>query len=149
MNTQKIPLSTKISLWTNNFDINPIEAAKRAKYDCINYYVNKLVETHDKKTSENDIFRFVLLMEPKEINNLRYFLKKHKKFIINHIKENGSFSPSHLYQFYLYYIPYELTEFEKYVFLNGYISTLTDIKGPSFSNQKRKKLEQVLGLNNH
>lgn len=92
-------------------------------------------------------FSFTLKLDDQELNSLRWFLSKRKKFVINYILNRESFSPyTHLYQLYIQYLPDELSEPEKVFMLEGYYRMLIDLRGESIADAQRISIEKKLHL---
>lgn len=101
---------------------------------------------HDKDRSQNQDFNYTLIMEPAVEESMKKYLLRQKNFVLSYITSDREFPNSHLYQLYLQYLPYELTEVEKSILLDGYVHSLTDKKGHHYSFQKRMKLEKSLHI---
>lgn len=102
----------------------------------------------EKGIREDELFRFRLNLNAEEEMDLKSLLFRRKNIVFNYIFTYGSFSPyTHLYQFYLQYIPYKLNEVEKSIFLDGYLHMLTDLlANDEFVTSKRTALEKKLNL---
>lgn len=90
-------------------------------------------------------FRFRLTLDANEINFLKSYLLSNKDFVVKYILSNDYFEGTHLYQFYLQYLSHELTDIEKYLFLDGYFKMMTDLYAKDYTLQ-RKKIEKKLRL---
>lgn len=131
------------------FGMPIIESLKDAKFQIINNFADRLIlfSNYPKNFNKDQDFVFTMELDSKTLRELKIYLKKHKDFLFDYTVSKDNFIPSYLYQLYLQYVPYILTEVEKNVFLDAYISMLTEIKGSNISNQKRKRLEDRLSIN--
>lgn len=129
------------------FEVPVVESLKATKFDTIDDFVDRIMYDHDKDNSDDQDFIFTIDMEPNLEESLKEFLIKHKKFILEYTISQEFFYSSHIYQLYLEYIPYELTNIEKSIFLDAYINMVTDLRGNKVSDEKRKRLEKRLSIN--
>ena len=147
----KYQLSTmrKLVLLLNNYDFGmPInETIQSTRFVIINEFANTIVMQFSNHKDVEQDFTFDLNMNPVEENSFKKYLLKEKNFFLRYVASKNQFVSSHLYQLYLQYLSYELTEVEKSILLNGYIKQLTDLKGSEYSSQKRKTLEKFLKIN--
>lgn len=145
----QVPIQTKaqIVLEYYEFGMPIIESLADAKFNIMNKFARNMVNMCDKEHNVDSDFFFQLCLEPKEVDELRKFLSKHKKFIFKYIISQDEFVNSHIYQLYLQYIPHKLTEVEKSIFLDAYINMIANLRGNVISNEKRKKLEEHLRIN--
>lgn len=145
----QIPLWNKVKRIFESYEFGiPVQVSlKDAKFVIINDFADKIILMCDKDTNENQDFFFNLNLEPEKVNDLRIFLSKQKNFIFKYITSKDYFINSHIYQLLLQYIPYELTDVEKSVFLDAYINMTTDLRGSVIADEKRKRLEKNLNIN--
>ena len=68
---------------------------------------------HEKNNDDNQDFLFTINIKQELENELKEYLIKNKEFFLDYIVFKTEFISTHLYQLYLEYIPYELTEIEK------------------------------------
>lgn len=145
----ELSLGSKTKIFVENYEFGMpiIETLKSVKFRSVDEFANSLVlERADYNQKQDFLY---CIYDPKSyiIKELKQYLIKHKKFIIDYIVSIGFFPNTHIYQLYLQYIPEELTEVEKNILLDGYISMLTELKGNDISLEKRKRLEQTLHIN--
>ena len=144
----QLSIKDKLDILLRNYDLGMfVETLKLTKFVSIDEFATRLVYFHDKNHSNEQDFVFTANLEPALENELRKYLIKHKKFIFDYTISQEQFINSHIYQLYLQYIPYELTMIEKSVFLDAYINMVTDLRGNVISEEKRKKLEKSLHIN--
>ena len=113
----------------------------------MNDFADLLVIANLTKLDTNPDFLYSIALDSTTEKELKSCLIKNKNFFFKYLVTKDSFTPTHLYQLYLQYIPYELSEVEKSIILDGYIKMITDLKGSIVSNQKRLLLEEKLHLN--
>lgn len=95
----------------------------------------------NKKSEDNDGFRFRLNLDESEANTLRKYLLKRKYFAINYILNRGSTSSNiHLYQLYLQYLSNKINEVEKSVLLESHLYILVDRYGKDCTESKRTSI---------
>lgn len=123
-----------------------VDYLKDTKYDIINNFISKMVSVNQVQHNKNQDFMFILDLKPQEENELKEYLIKHKDFIIQYLKSNKYFPDSHIFQLYLQYIPDELTEEEKNIFLDAYIN-MANSYGIKVADKDKKKLEYTLNMN--
>ena len=136
-----------IMLWLSNYEFGEslIDITEWVKFQSIDEFASRLIMA--KKNSQDKFFRFSLILDESEENNLRNYLLKRKSFVIKHILNRKSFAPNtHLYQLYLQYLPDQLNEIEKNILLDGYLHMLTDLQGDTYATIKRLSLEKKLNL---
>ncbi len=126
LSNYQMPKKEVAMLWLNNYEC--CESIKDltiwTRFQSIDELSQRLVMNKPKEKDED--FRFRLTLNVNEEMNLQDYLLKRKKFIVNYIYKRGSFSPgTHLYQFYLQYLPHELNEVEKNILLDGYMLLLS------------------------
>lgn len=147
----KYQLSTmrKLVVLLNNYDfgMSISESIQSTKFIIINEFADTIVMQFSNHKDVEQDFAFDLDMNSVEEDTLKKYLLKEKNFFLRYIVSQNEFVSSHLYQLYLQYLSYELTEVEKSILLNGYINQLTDLRGSEYSSQKRKTLEQSLRIN--
>lgn len=144
----QLSLKEKLGIFLRNYEIGQFnETLKLTKFVAIDEFAESLILRHDKNFNTDQDYHFTINMKPSTQEELKEFLTKHKKFILDFIVSNNYFPGSHIYQLYLQYIPQELNEIEKSILLDGYIIMLTDLKGQNYSNDKRKRLEKKLNIN--
>lgn len=137
----------KLFLENYEFGMPIIETFKLLKYREIDNLLNDLVIDCADYNKKQDFLYTIEYVDSYTLEELKQYLIKHKKFIIDYIVSNGFFPNTHIYQLYLQYIPEELSEVEKNILLDGYISMLSELKGKNISFEKRKKLEKTLHIN--
>ena len=120
---------------------------ENTRFNALDKFADRIVACSEKVQNEDSGFLYSFKMEPTTVNELKDYLTKNKDFVLEHIVFNTEFIPTHLYQLYLEYIPYKLTEIERSILLDGYIKIVTDLRGKNIANQKRLKLEDKLHLN--
>lgn len=135
-------------LWFNNWELGESisDSIKFSKFLAIDKFASDIVNSYDKKEDFSNGFCFNLVMDSVSEVSLKHFLLNQKKFVLNYIVSQECFRDTHLYQLYLQYIPYELTNIEKCVLLSGYLNMMSNIKGSDYSVQKRKCLERNLHI---
>ena len=135
-------------LWLKNYEFgDPLNGSiDFVKFHTIDKFADFFVHSHNRNDESNQEFRFTLIIEPEEEEELKKYLLTQKDFVIHYIVSTGYFTGSHLYQLYLQYLPNELTEVEKNILLDGYISMMTDLRGSNYTLHKRKCLEQRLNI---
>ncbi len=133
-------------LWLTNYEAcaSLKDSFYFVKYFGINEFVNRFVMSHS-KIEDNIGFRFRLVIDAEETNALKSYLLSNKDFVAKYILSNDYFEGTHLYQLYLQYLSYELTDVEKYLFLDGYFHMMADLYAKDYTLQ-RKKLEKELRL---
>lgn len=143
----QLSISEKKRILIKNFKLGvPLtETLNIIKFEKVDEFVNRVVYSYDRKM-EHD-FLFTLQLQVEEVEYLKLFLLKYKKFIYNCVTTKDEFFNSHIFQLFLQYIPNELTEVEKSVFLDAYIKMLTELRGNAFSCQTRRILEKKLNIN--
>lgn len=145
---EKYKLSTTqiALLWLTNYEAcsSLKDSFYFIKYYSINEFANHFVMSHPKMEDSMD-FRFRLVLDANETNSLKSYLLSNKDFVVKYILSNDYFEGTHLYQLYLQYLSYELTDIEKYLFLDGYFHMMTNLYGKDYTLQ-RKKLEKELRL---
>lgn len=138
---------TKIQLlllWLKNYEFGEslIDITRWVKFYALDESINRLIMNSQKCGDEN--FRFKLNLSLDEEDSLCTYLLERKDFVIRYIIDRKSFEPyTHLYQLYLQYLPYELDEIEKNIFLEGYFLMLSDLYGKDYRKDKvrvQKKL---------
>lgn len=149
-NIKKYMLSTKekILLWLNNYEFGEsvIDSVRFARYCAMDYFALNIVDSNDKDFAEGQDFLFTLSLEPIEEIQLKKYLLKQKKVVLDHITTRGYNLGSHLYQFYLQYMCDELDDIEKSIFLENYVAMIKDIRGEEIANQKSRSLEKRLEI---
>lgn len=145
----ELPLNQKIKMVFEHCELGTpiVETLKNVRFQTIDEFASRVMQAHKSDFSENQDFAFTIKPEPETINQLREYLVKNKKFVYNYTISQEHFINSHIYQLYLQYIQYKLTNVEKSVFLDAYISMITDLKGNVISDEKRKRLERRLQIN--
>ena len=118
-----------------------------SKFMLINQKAEEFTNQCDRITENHTGFIYIFETDPFLTNDFRQFLIKHKEFIIKYILLRGDFTGTHLYQLYLQYVPYILSDAEKSLFLDAYINMLTNKHGTPISMEKRQTLEKLLGIN--
>lgn len=143
----ELSIKDKTKIWFQNYEFGMpiVETLKNTKFDTITEFADRLSYYHDREKEQD--FLFTLQLEPEIIEPLKEYLKRHKKFIYNYTISKEKFLSSYVYQLFLQYIPYELTDVEKSVFLDAYINMVTDMRGRTISDQRRKLLEKKLSIN--
>lgn len=150
--TKKYQLSpsNKIKYILNNSDFSLVGThsigMKELKFYTIEYFIDNLIRDYQGNFDENQDFVFTIDLEPQIANELRRFLIKHKKFVVDYISTGKISRGSHVYQAYLQYIPFILTDREKNIFLNSYINMVNDLRGTEIAEEKRKRLEYTLDI---
>jgi len=147
-NIKKYKLSTneKILLWLNNYELGEsiIDSIRFARYCAMDQFASRMVKSNNKDFTEGQDFLFTLSLDQITEIQLKKYLLKQKKVILNHIIKRGYNLGSHLYQFYLQYMCDELDNVEKNIFLEKYVNMVKDIKGEEIADQKRKTLEKTI-----
>ena len=136
---------TKILFQNYEFGMPIISSLKNTKFDTIDEFADRLVFYNERDKDQD--FLFTVQIESELEQYVKKYLIKRKKFVYNYTTENENFLNSHIYQLLLQYIPYELTDVEKSIFLDAYINMVTDLRGNSISEQRRKRLEKRLNIN--
>ena len=149
VNKCQLSAMRKLVVLLNNYDfgMSISESIQSTKFIIINEFANTIVMQFSNHKDVEQDFAFDLNMGPVEEETLKKYLLKEKNFFLRYIGSQNEFVSSHLYQLYLQYLSYKLTEVEKSILLNGYIKQLTDLKGSEYSSQKRKTLEKFLKIN--
>ena len=146
----QLSLSRKFGVVVENSDLLNISLTgylKTIKFQIIDSFIINLILMNINKNDENSEFIHNLDLDANTENSLREYLIKHKRDVVDYIISEGELVNTNLYEFYLHYVPYELNEIEKNLFLDGYINMITDSHGTEVSFQKRKKLENILSIN--
>ena len=145
----QVSFKEKIKYALRNYDetISIKKSVEETKFYSLDELADRIMYHHDKNNDNNQDFLFSLSIKPELENELKEYLIKNKEFILDYIVFKTEFINTHLYQLYLEYIPYELTEIEKSILLDGYIKMITDLRGKNIANQKRIRLEKRLNLN--
>ncbi len=138
----------KMLLWLENYEFGEsiCDSISWAKFYIIDRFADNLVEMHDKDRSQDQEFDYTLIMDPVVEESMKKYLLKQKDFVLGYISSDRKFPNSSLYQLYLQYLPYDLTEVEKSILLDGYVHSLADKKGQHYAFQKRMKLEESLHI---
>ena len=150
--TKKYQLSPskKIKYILNNYELSLIGIhsieMKEIKFHTIEYFIDNLMGDYKGNFDKNQDFLFTIDLEPQIANELRRFLIKHKKFVVDYVSTSKISRGSHVYQAYLQYIPFILTDREKNIFLNSYINMVNDLRGTEIAEEKRKRLEYTLNI---
>lgn len=76
-------------------------------------FADRLIYDYDKNNDDDQDFLFTIDMKPSTEEAVKDYLIKQKQFVLDYIILTGYFMNSHLYQLYLEYIPYKLTDIEK------------------------------------
>ena len=145
-NIKKYQLSNKekILLGLNNWELDTINTINLVKFYSLEYFAELMVLSHNKSNDPKQNFEFTLIIEPNLEEELKKYLLKYKDFVIRYIVSEGYVHNSYLYQLYLQYASYYLTDIEKIIFLNCYANTISRTKGSDYALQKRKTLEKKL-----
>lgn len=145
----QVSFKEKIKYALRNYDetISIKKNVEETKFYSLDELADRIMYHHDKNNDNNQDFLFSLSIKPELENELKEYLIKNKEFILDYIVFKTEFINTHLYQLYLEYIPYELTEIEKSILLDGYIKMITDLRGKNVAIQKRIRLEKRLNLN--
>ena len=145
----QVSFKEKIKYALRNYDetISIKKSVEETKFYSLDELADRIMYHHDKNNDNNQDFLFSLSIKPELENELKEYLIKNKEFILDYIVFKTEFINTHLYQLYLEYIPYELTEIEKSILLDGYIKMITDLRGKNVAIQKRIRLEKRLNLN--
>lgn len=143
----KLSLRDKTKILFQNYESGTpiIETLQNAKFDTIDEFANRLSYCTDRERKTD--FLFELKLEPETIEPLKDYLRKQKKFIYDYTTSRTEFLDSPIYQLLLQYIPNELTDMEKNMFLDSYINMITSSRGRGISEERRKKLEKRLNIN--
>ncbi len=150
--TKKYQLSpsNKIKYILSNSDFSLVGVhsigMKEIKFYTIEYFIDNLIRNYEGNFDKNQDFLFTINLEPQIIDELRRFLIKHKKFVVDYVSTGKISRGSHVYQAYLQYIPFILTDREKNIFLNSYINMVDDLRGTDIAKEKRKRLECTLNI---
>ncbi len=143
----KSTIGEMLLLGLNNYEFGePLSSITEwTIYQAIDDFSRRLVMA--RRDKGDGAFSFTLKLDDQELNSLRWFLSKRKKFVINYILNRESFSPyTHLYQLYIQYLPDELSEPEKVFMLEGYYRMLIDLRGESIADAQRISIEKKLHL---
>ena len=144
----KLSATKKILIWLTNYELGEsiINSVRATRYWAMDQFASNLVNANDKVFEGEQDFLFTLSLDPITEIQLKKYLLKQKKVILNYITNNEYNLGSHLYQFYLQYTCDELDELEKNVFLKNYASMLKDLKGEKIANQKVISLKKRLNI---
>lgn len=144
----KLSIMKKTLLWLTNYDSCPTlgESVDFTRFTSLNKFADNIVFSHNKLDNPNSAFGFDIDLTSEELEELKAYLMKQKKFVIKYLNSEGNFPGSYLYQFYLQYLGNKLSMDEKSIFLNGYIKVINDLQGSNIAHQKRIHLETVLNI---
>ena len=145
----QVSFKEKVKYVLRNYDetISMKKNIEETKFYSLDELADRIMYHHEKNNDDNQDFLFTINIKQELENELKEYLIKNKEFFLDYIVFKTEFISTHLYQLYLEYIPYELTEIEKSILLDGYIKLVTYLRGKNRANEKRIRLEKRLNLN--
>lgn len=151
-NPFKVSYLDVLALTYKECDVFPLplkEELYDSKFILIDKKVDEFVRNCTKVLDKKTGFQYRYRTLPKTERDLKEFLTDNKDFVYKYISSRQTFVGSHIYQLYLQYVPYILTDPEKSLFLDAYLNMYIDLKAPSQENlaEKRQILENTLRIN--